>query len=128
MMNSVIPVLAQILAPIYIVTAIVLLFRPTLFDAIMDDMEKSPALLFFSGVTALVIGTIWLLLHFSWANFNDSVFTIIGLLAVLKGTLLMVYPELFWRFVCKAPLFKMTGALIAGVVGIWFLFLGYGLF
>ena len=128
MMNSVVPFLAQILAPVYIVTALLLLSRPTLFDAIMDDMEKSPAFLFFSGMMALVIGTLWLLAHFSWGNFTDSVFTIIGILTVLKGVLLIIYPELLWKFVYKGPVFKMTGALIAGVFGICFLFLGYGLF
>lgn len=128
MMNSIVPFLAQILAPVYTVTALLLLFRPTLFDTIMDDMEKSPAFLFFSGVMALVIGTVWLLVHFSWVNFTDSIFTIIGILAVLKGVLLIIYPELLWKFVYKGPVFKMTGALIAGVLGIWFLSLGYGLF
>lgn len=129
MMNSIIPFLAQILAPVYIVTAILLLFRPKLFDAVMDDFMKSPALSFFSGMVVLIIGTMWMLAIFSWANFTEGVFTIFGILAFVKGILLLVYPELLWKMVYKFPVFKMTGALIAGVLGIWFLSLGYnGLF
>ena len=128
MMNSIIPFLAQILAPVYIVTAILLLFRPKLFDTVMDDFTKSPALSFFSGMIALVIGTVWMLAIFSWTNFTEGLFTLFGILAFVKGLLLLIYPELLWKIVYKCPVFKMAGAIIAGVLGIWFLSLGYGLF
>lgn len=128
MMNSIIPFLAQILAPVYIVTAILLLFRPKLFDVVMDNFIKSPALSFFSGMITFVIGTVWMLAIFSWADFTEGFFTILGIVTFVKGLLLLIYPELLWKIVYKCPAFKMAGALISGVLGIWFLSLGYGLF
>jgi hypothetical protein len=127
-MNPLIPFLAQILGPFYIIVAILFLFRGKLIDDIMDDFKKSPALSYVGGMFAFLIGIVWLLGIFSWANFTESVFTLFGIMAVIKGILLMIYPELIWKSVYKSPLFKMGGALLTGVIGIWFLSLGYGLF
>ncbi len=127
-MNPIITYLAQLLAPLYLITAIMLLFRGKLFDTIIDDYKKSPALSYFCGVMALVVGTAWLLAINSFANFTETIFTIFGMMAVLKGFLLLLFPETLLKFTCKCPMYKIISGLILAALGIWFLSLGYGMF
>jgi hypothetical protein len=127
-MNSTITHLAQLLAPLYLTVSLMLLFRGKLFDAIIDDFKKSPALSYFGGVMALVVGTAWLLAINSFTNFTESVFTIFGIMAIVKGVLLLLFPKTMCKCTCKCPVFKIVGGILTGVIGIWFLHLGYGIF
>ena len=127
-MNSTIIFLAQLMAPCYLVVAFLLVFRGKLFNAIMDDFNKSPALSYFGGVIALVVGITWLLHIFSWDSFTETVFTILGMLIVTKGVFLLLFPEVIFKINYKHGSFKIFGTILVIVLGIWFTNIGYGPF
>jgi len=94
----------------------------------MSDFKKSPALVYFGGIISLVVGALWIMFFFSWNGVTASIFSIIGIMAMLKGIILILFPEVIWKLVCKCAAFKTIGGIIALIGGIWFLSLGYGLF
>lgn len=127
-MNPVAIFLAQLLAPLYIVITVMILFRPNLFDEIMDNFKESPALIYLSGIITLVAGTAWLLAIFSFANFGEGLITIMGIMAAVKGASLLLLPKCLLKMTYKCPATKIIAGLIAGALGVYFLSLGYGLF
>ena len=127
-MNSTVIFIAQIMGPVYIVAALMLIARPGLYDKIMEDFTKSPALAYFSGIVVIAIGTLWINSLYSWANFTESVFTVLGIIALLKGILLVLVPKALLSVGCKCPAFKLIGGFIALGFAVWFFSIGYGLF
>ena len=127
-MNSVFVFIAQLLAPLYLVVALLLLFRGKLFNTIMADFKKSPALTYFAGILTLVAGMLWVLSISSCANYTECIFTILGIMVLLKGILLVLFPEMIFKMTYKSPVLKIIGGIVAAIIGIWFLSLGYGLF
>ncbi len=127
-MNPVVLFLAQLLGPVYIAVALMVLFRPKLFDDIMDDFRKNPALIYFSGILAMVTGMAWMLALFSFESFAEGLFSVLGLLAFAKGLMLILAPEQVLKMTCKCSLMKVMSGLIAGGLGVWCICLGFGIF
>jgi len=127
-MESTIVFLAKLVGPLYLVIAPLLLFRSKLFSTIIEDFKKNPALTYFGGSMTLVIGIAWMLAIFSWNNFTEIVFTLFGIIATMKGIILIIFPEAIFKINYNGAPFKIISGLLVVILGIWFTHIGYGLF
>ncbi|MBU1924127.1 MAG: hypothetical protein KJ710_07740, partial [Candidatus Omnitrophica bacterium] len=69
------------------------------FQQVMEDFFKNAALLFFSGLFALVIGVVIILTHNVWVANWTVIITIIGWLALIKGIWIIVFPNTVPKFI-----------------------------
>ncbi len=64
----------------------------------MDDFCKNAALLFYGGLSALVIGVVIILTHNVWVANWTVIITIIGWAGLIKGIWIIVFPNTVSKF------------------------------
>lgn len=127
-MNETAIYIAQLLAPVYILAAAMLILRPNTYDDIMKDFEKSPGLTYMSGMIALVVGIIWVKALFNFDTATEGIMSVIGAMAITKGALLIVCPKILFKINYKSAVFRTIGSIGVLILSIWLLHVGYGLF
>ena len=85
--------IARIYGICCLVVAIGIMFNREFYQRVMSDYSKNAALVFFGGVSALVIGTMIVLVHNVWEADWTVVITVIGWIALVKGVWLLVFPD-----------------------------------
>ena len=91
----------------------------------MNDLVNNQGLLWVTGLVTFVMGTVMLALYNTWSKSWRVLVTIIGWLAVIKGAVLMLFPQvmkLYVNFLSNTTL-TLSG-IYAIVLGGVFLFLG----
>jgi hypothetical protein len=99
------------------------------FARVFADFAGSPALLFLTGIPALVFGFLLVTFHNVWVMGWTVIITIFGWLGLIKGLLIFLFPG-----ICPYVYRKMTAStgLMRGYaafvlpVGVFFLLLGFG--
>ena len=89
---------AKIFALTYISAGILALQSKTTFSKIAEDFERSPALTYISGFMALMIGMLLVHYHSIWAQNWTVMITVIGWMALIKGILLIAFPQFISYF------------------------------
>lgn len=69
--------------------------------AIIDDLLKSVALFWFVGFVAVLIGLVTLKFYRAWSFSWPVLITILGWLSLLKGAVIMLFPEFLSSFTRK---------------------------
>ena len=90
--------IARIFGLCYLILGVGLLFNRKVFQRVMEDFYKNAALVFFSGMSALVVGVVIILTHNVWVANWTVIITIIGWLAFIKGIWIIVFPNTVSRF------------------------------
>lgn len=85
--------IAKIIALIYLSVGVAALRGVTNFGKIVDDYYKSPALIFMSGLFALILGMIVIKYHNIWVKDWTVVITLFGWAATIKGVLFIAFPD-----------------------------------
>ena len=101
------------------------LFINPYVSTVMSDLVNNQGLLWVTGLVTFVMGTVMLALYNTWSKSWRVLVTIIGWLAVLKGAVLMLFPQvmkLYVNFLSNTTL-TLSG-IYAIVFGGLFLFLG----
>jgi hypothetical protein len=94
-----------------------------------DGASKAdPILINLSGATHFIVGMLVLLYHAGWHSLMQGAVTVLGGLAVLKGSILIIVPEM----TLKASSGQSRGLLMSAAFficyGILLFALGFGLF
>lgn len=121
--------LAKLIGPIYLVVGVGLLLNPSNSRAVVKEFMDSPALFYLSGILALIIGGLIVLLHNVWHGW-PIVITLLGWAAILKGVVRLIAPDAAKAFISKLAGSKndMTAAaLIALALGAYFTAMGFWL-
>jgi uncharacterized membrane protein HdeD (DUF308 family) len=84
---------ARILALTYISAGIAALSGKITFGKIVESFEKSSGLTFISGFITLIFGMVLVTYHNIWAKSWITLITVIGWMSLLKGIMLIVYPQ-----------------------------------
>jgi hypothetical protein len=108
--------LAKLMGPIYLVIAIGMLLNRDHFRAVAKEVAASPALFYLSGVLALVIGGLIVLLNNVWSGW-PVVITLVGWAAILKGIVRTVLPTQATSWVAKVTA-NDTAMTAAGLVAL----------
>lgn len=125
MQNSLI--LANILGPLLVITAVGLLLNLKHYQRMAMEFAQNTALLYLAGWVVLASGLLILAFHNAWPADWTVLITIIGWLMLLKGIALLVFPGALARLAeawsPKTGLIVVQ-ALVILVVGAWLTFRG----
>ncbi len=93
----------------------------------MDEFIKNQALVYFSGVIALILGILLVVSHNVWRTDWTVVITVIGWLALIKGSLLLFFPNAVLQLAKKLNdknRYIITGG-ISFILGIYLTYKGF---
>lgn len=117
--------LAQLMGPVLFIAAIALMLRPSIVKDFLRAGQDNRAGIFFMGIVGIVLGLAIVLSHNVWDGTWRTTITIIGWIAIIKGTGRLLAPE--WGF-AAAQKFASNKALMKIVVAVLFvvgLYLSY---
>ena len=83
--------IARLIGPAYLAVGIGILLNGSFYSGLVAEAVKSPTLIYFSGLLALVSGLAILNVHRSWSGWPVLI-TIIGWLLVIGGAVRLVLP------------------------------------
>ena len=116
--------LAILAGSAFLVVGLSLFINPYVSTA-MNDLVNNQGLLWVTGLVTFVMGTVMLALYNTWSKSWRVLVTIIGWLAVIKGAVLMLFPQvmtLYVNFLSNTTL--ILSGIYAIVLGGLFLVLG----
>ena len=108
-------VLARLLGPVLLVMGIGMLLDPRGYRAMAEEFLASRALIYISGLIALVTGLVIINFHNRWAFGWPVIITIVGWLSLIGGVVRLLAPDRVKR-IGAAFLDKPETMRIAGIV------------
>lgn len=118
---------AKIISVIYLSVGLGAIFSTDHYRKIVDDMFDNTALTYFMGFTAVVVGFLLVHYHNIWVKDWTVLITIIGWLALIKGIVIILFPNFVHRY--SKPIFVGTGFRIfpymAILIGLFFGYFGF---
>ncbi|EKD44121.1 MAG: hypothetical protein ACD_71C00233G0008 [uncultured bacterium (gcode 4)] len=112
--------LAKLLGPLLAVVALSILMNGNTFNHILKEFPKSSYVLYLSGLMAYAMGALIVLNHNVWVMDGFVIITVLGYLALVKGILILLFPDGMIKMVSKMD---FSGWLLT-FVGIVYLFIG----
>ena len=120
--------IARLIGPTFIVIGIGVLLNGSFYNAMVADAVKSPTLIYFAGLLALVPGLAVLNVYRAWTPDWRVVITILGWLMVIGGIVRIVLPQLIATLATDiysgTPVLAIFAVIIL-VVGAYLSFEGY---
>ena len=126
-MNSSIYI-AKLLGPVLLVVATGIIFNRKFYKKVLEDYCKNAALVFFTSIAPLVVGTIIVLHHNIWVANWTVIITIFGWGGIIKGIWLLVFPNTITRFMeaySKNDTLLFAHCAIALALGLTLTLFGY---
>lgn len=120
--------IARIFGLCYLIMGIGLIFNHKAYQRMMDDFCKNAAMVFLSGLFALVVGIVIILLHNIWVANWTVMITIIGWGGFIKGVWMLVFPDSVSKFMQvyqKNKNMMMVHSIIALLFGVVLTFFGF---
>ena len=122
--------IAQIIGLLFSIDAVGVLINTAIYRRMVEEFTESPALRYLGGILALLFGLFILNFNNAWTTDWTVIITIIGWLSVVKGVLLIVFPNVYLQF---ANWMRMGDAMMRymGIIylllGLFLTFKGFGL-
>lgn len=116
----------QIFGIIFLAGGLNALFCRKSMSAALNGVVESPALLWVWGFLNLLFGAIIVTFHSAWSSDWRVIITIVGWAGILKGVLLMFFPDsarTLYR-TCNTPSILTTGGIVAVLLGLFLLYVG----
>ncbi len=124
-MNASTLFLSQLIGPIGVITALMILFNKKGLADMIKGLEKEPLALYMAAITTLVASLALVLSHNVWNNAAETIISLIGWLGLIKGILLMIAPDHLISF-SKSMMEKiMLGGIFWLVLGGYLTYVGY---
>jgi hypothetical protein len=126
MANSVF--LARLIGPVALAVGVAVFLNGVSFRTMADEVMRSRALVFISGMLSMVAGLAIVLVHNQWVANWPVLITIIGWLGTISGAARIICPgkvEEFGRKVIQHKHGMMIGGAIWLAVGAILIFFGY---
>lgn len=118
----------QIISVVYITIGIGIFINPGFYKKLFEDFIENAAILYIGGVMALTIGYLILAFHNTWTKDWSLIITIFGCLAMIKGILILIRPNLIIALskamVQKEGILKIE-AIAVIILGLALAFLGF---
>lgn len=90
--------IARVLSLCYIAFGLGLIISPKFYKRELPKLVDKPALLIYGGLLATALGYLIIHYHNIWDGSWRVVITVIGWIALVKGVLLLVLPDLYQGF------------------------------
>ena len=120
--------LAQLIGPVILVAAIGLLLNREGYKALTQEVVRSPALLYLSGVLTMIAGVAIVLAHNVWVADWRVLITVFGWLAAIGGAARMALPgasKAVGERMLDKPAWMTVGGAVWLAVGALLTFFGY---
>ena len=114
---------AKMLALIYISVGVGMLSGKFKDKKIIEDFENSPGLTYFAGMITLILGMLLVGYHNIWIKNWTLVITLIGWLILLKGIMLIAFPQCisffkgWYKYTRTSGLIFIAFGLLCGYFG-----------
>ncbi len=115
--------LAKLIGTYMVIVAVGFLVNRNIYQRLIDDFFKSPALTYMGAALAIITGLLIVLMHNVWVIGWPVIITVFGWLGLIKGILLIIFPGLVVKLTHVYQ--KMPGLLTANLIV--FLLLGMAL-
>ena len=119
----------QILGLAYLTIGLGIIINPVMYRKVFQDMTKSPSFIFLAGIIALLTGYLLISFNNTWVWGLPLIITIIGWLALIKGMMMLIYPNPLLKIaekMCRKAL--SAKGIIIFILGIIFASIGFGIF
>lgn len=120
--------LARFLGLLFVIITAGVLLNLKNYQKVMEDFFENPALVYIGGLMALVFGIFLVMFHNIWALNWTVLITILGWSSLIKGILLIVFPNMIFKMteMCR----KSTAVLAVHVIiilalGVFLTIMGY---
>lgn len=122
-------IIAQVLGPLYFVAGIALFNNPAAMQKVVEEIADKPAQSFLWGFLTLMLSLLILAFHGQWTADWTAIITLIGWLGAIKGTVLMIAPNMIIAFskIMVTPTRLRIAASGALVLGVFLSVKGFGL-
>jgi hypothetical protein len=120
--------LAKVLAIYFIILSIAFLCRPVRTKVIIVAWKDNPPLLLLSGVLALLVGSLMVVAHNVWEMHWPVVITIVAWLSLIKGVLILFFPQCYQDALTKFLACKVSyhvNMIIVLLLGIFLAYHGF---
>ncbi|PKL26161.1 MAG: hypothetical protein CVV47_03260 [Spirochaetae bacterium HGW-Spirochaetae-3] len=117
--------IAQVLAIVYIVSGLGVLFGKIDFKSIGDEIVGSPTLSFFSGAFGIVIGTVLIHYHNIWTMDWIVVVTLVSWAFLVGGIIIILWPRVF---TLVGKLYRQSPLWGIGMIGLGIVFGYFGFY
>lgn len=107
--------LAQLLGVFYLVIGLSVLLKKEYYTKLFKTIEKNGMFVMMMGIFTLLVGVIMVMLHSKWTGGVDSLVSIIGWIALLKGIFTLLFPQ--WSINLAKNVVDENGVLVMGVAG-----------
>jgi uncharacterized protein YjeT (DUF2065 family) len=87
--------IGRLFAVVYIAVGLGMLLRPSHYGKMLTSFTENPAVLYLGGAMALTAGMLIVMFHNVWSGGWVVLLTIIGWLALVKGCLILILPDIF---------------------------------
>lgn len=105
------------------------LINKNTYNRLIEGFVDSPALLFVTGILALVMGFVLVAFHNVWVMGWTVIITLFGWIALIKGVMILVFPGFYNYLSRKMKMrasFMYAYAASVLLIGVLFLLLGFG--
>ena len=89
--------LARLIGLYLIIVGVGILLNLKYYQRVMGDFSKNSALLYMGGIMALFFGLLVVLFHNVWLVGWPVIITIMGWLGIVKGVVILVFPNAILR-------------------------------
>ena len=120
--------LARFLGLLFVIITAGVLLNLKNYQKVMEDFFENPAMVYIGGLMALVFGIFLVMFHNIWVLNWTVLITILGWSSLIKGILLIVFPNMIFKMteMCR----KSTAVLAVHVViilalGVFLTIMGY---
>jgi hypothetical protein len=120
-------IIAQILGIIFTTMAFSLFTNTKATIAFVEEITKNKALFWTLGLFTVSMGAIIVVFNNVWSSGLELFITIIGWLTLLKGIMMLVFPNTsvsYYKKVNKENMFALAGLIIL-ILGIALLYAGF---
>jgi len=120
-------VIAQALGIIFTVIGISMITKRKNAAAAIEEMTRNQGSLWLWGLGALIIGAVLIVSNNAWDSGLQSLITIIGLLALIKGAFIIIFTDFavsFYRKLNNDGILIFGGAVVF-ILGLLLLYKGF---
>lgn len=119
--------IAKIIGVLYFSFGIGILFNNKYYSKTFNNLLDDSTYLVLGGILAVIFGLTIIEFHNSWAENWTVIITIIGWLALLKGTAILAFPKSLniFKKLFEKDIFNKFFAILVILFGVIFLYFGF---
>jgi hypothetical protein len=122
--------IARLVGPFFLVASLAMLVNRTVYQDLAEEFIESPALIWLTGMFALLAGLAIVNFHNLWVADWRVIITVLGWLWIAKGLARLTMPGLLQRWGenwTGRPAVLVASGVVAALVGLVLCVKGYGL-